>query len=133
MRSVFCGAYTGKTLLAGYVVEGENECMEYQETILIVDDSALNRMVLIEILGKENYTFLEAENGQQAVELLDCHPEVDLLLLDITMPEIDGFGVPLRYNYDKPEKPRISRVFGYLARFFILFQTEKSSREVVIS
>ena len=41
--------------------------------------------------------------------------------------------VPLRYNYDKPEKPRISRIFGYLARFFILFQTEKSSREVVIS
>jgi len=67
--------------------------MDYKETILIVDDSALNRMVLIEILGKENYTFLEAENGQQAVELLDCHPEVDLLLLDITMPEIDGFGV----------------------------------------
>ena len=41
--------------------------------------------------------------------------------------------VPLRYNYDKPEKPRISRAFGYLARLFILFQTEKSSREVVIS
>lgn len=67
--------------------------MEYKETILIVDDSALNRMVLTEILGKENYTFLEAENGRQAVELLDCHPEVDLLLLDITMPEMDGFGV----------------------------------------
>ena len=83
----------GKRFLAGCVVEGENECMDYKETILIVDDSALNRMVLMEILGKENYTFLEAENGQQAVELLDCHPEVDLLLLDITMPEIDGFGV----------------------------------------
>ena len=41
--------------------------------------------------------------------------------------------LPLRYNYDKPEKPRISRVFGYQARFFILFQPEKSSREVVIS
>ena len=64
------------------------------------------------------------------------------------LPSADGFNVairnsigmhlgccvmPLRYNYDKPEKPRISRVFGYLARFFILFQTEKSSREVVIS
>ena len=50
--------------------------------------------------------------------------------------DLSGFGtirVPLRYNYDKPEKPRISRAFGYLARFFILFQTEKSSREVVIS
>ena len=33
----------------------------------------------------------------------------------------------------KPEKPRISRVFGYQARFFILFQPEKSSCEVVIS
>ena len=43
-----------------------------------------------------------------------------------------GVGVPLRYNYDKPEKPRILRVFGYQARFFILFQTEKSSREVMI-
>ena len=46
---------------------------------------------------------------------------------------VGGESVPLRYNYDKPEKSRISRVFGYLARFFILFQTEKSSREVVIS
>lgn len=46
---------------------------------------------------------------------------------------VGGEGMPLRYNYDKPEKPRISRAFGYLARFFILFQTEKSSREVVIS
>ena len=43
-----------------------------------------------------------------------------------------GTAMPLRYNYDKPEKPRITRVFGYLARFFILFQTEKSSREVVM-
>ena len=51
-------------------------------------------------------------------------------------PVLQGDGgecVPLRYNYDKPEKPRISRVFGYQARFFILFQPEKSSREVVIS
>ena len=45
----------------------------------------------------------------------------------------NGIRMPLRYNYDKPEKPRISRVFGYQARFFILFQPEKSSREVVIS
>ena len=51
----------------------------------------------------------------------------------ILIDEDAGEGVPLRYNYDKPEKPRISRAFGYLARFFILFQTEKSSREVVIS
>lgn len=60
-------------------------------------------------------------------------PFLDLLHGDAVGQQQTGTAVPLRYNYDKPEKPRISRVFGYLARFFILFQTEKSSREVVIS
>ena len=61
---------------------------------------------------------------QQLLQHLRLHPAFDCTRC---------VGVPLRYNYDKPEKPRISRVFSYLARFFILFQTEKSSREVVIS
>ena len=38
---------------------------------------------------------------------------------------VGGEGVPLRYNYDKPEKPRISRVFGYQARFFHPFPNRK--------
>ena len=61
--------------------------------------------------------------------------EILLHRLDIIagLQAVYGVSMPLRYNYDKPEKHRISRVFGYLARFFILFQTEKLSREVVIS
>ena len=58
---------------------------------------------------------------------------LDRFDVDPFLQEHGTGSVPLRYNYDKPEKPRISRVFSYLARFFILFQTEKSSREVVIS
>ena len=60
-------------------------------------------------------------------------PLLDFLQAHAIGIEQAGAAMPLRYNYDKPEKPRISRIFGYLARFFILFQTEKSSREVVIS
>ena len=60
-------------------------------------------------------------------------PLLDFLQAHAIGIEQTGAAMPLRYNYDKPEKPRTSRVFGYLARFFILFQTEKSSREVVIS
>ena len=60
-------------------------------------------------------------------------PLLNLLQAHAIGIEQAGAAMPLRYNYDKPEKPRTSRVFGYLARFFILFQTEKSSREVVIS
>ena len=60
-------------------------------------------------------------------------PFLDVLQRNAICVEQAGAAMPLRYNYDKPEKPRISRVFGYQARFFILFQPEKSSREVVIS
>ena len=60
-------------------------------------------------------------------------PFLNLLQAHTIGIEETGTAMPLRYNYDKPEKPRISRAFGYLAGFFILFQTEKSSREVVIS
>ena len=59
-------------------------------------------------------------------------PQPLLNLLQAHAIGIEQTGAAM-HNYDKPEKPRISRVFGYLARFFILFQTEKSSREVVIS
>ena len=62
-----------------------------------------------------------------------AQPLLNLLHRHALFQQQAGAGMPLRYNYDKPEKPRISRAFGYLARFFILFQTEKSSREVVIS
>ena len=60
-------------------------------------------------------------------------PCLDFFKADTLCEQERSATMPLRYNYDKPEKPRISRVFGYQARFFILFQPEKSSREVVIS
>ena len=53
----------------------------------------MNRAILIEMLG-EDYTFLEAENGVQAVKLLESRAtDISLVLLDIVMPELDGFGV----------------------------------------
>lgn len=66
-------------------------------------------------------------------EIAVSQPLLNHLHRDTVCEKQTGARMPLRYNYDKPEKPRISRIFGYPARFFILFQTEKSSREVVIS
>ena len=66
--------------------------MEKQK-ILIVDDSEMNRYLLIDIL-KEHYDVVEAENGVEAISLLSKQrTDFSLLLLDIMMPEMDGLEV----------------------------------------
>ena len=66
--------------------------MDKRQTILIVDDAEFNRDILKEILG-ENYNYLEAENGNQAIQMLGDNLEIDLMLLDINMPQMNGFEV----------------------------------------
>ena len=61
--------------------------------ILIVDDSQLNREILACML-EDNYDICEAENGKQAVEILErCHKDFKLVLLDLIMPVMDGYQV----------------------------------------
>lgn len=71
--------------------------MEPKQKILIVDDSEINRAMLKEILG-EGYEYLEAENGLRAIEILRRRTDIALVLLDLIMPEMDGFDV-LRVLY----------------------------------
>lgn len=64
-----------------------------KQTILIVDDSEMNRDLLVDIL-EDQYDLIEAENGVKAIEILAEQREaISLVLLDIMMPEMDGFGV----------------------------------------
>lgn len=74
--------------------------MKEKSTILIVDDSELNRTVLADILGDE-YNFIEAENGARAIELLRTHTDIDLILLDMVMPEMNGFDVLTAMNNNR--------------------------------
>lgn len=60
--------------------------------ILIADDSKMNQQILSEILGVR-YEYLYADDGMQALEHLHSEFDIDLLLLDINMPRLDGFGV----------------------------------------
>ena len=60
--------------------------------ILIADDSKMNQQILSEILGGR-YEYLYADDGMQALDLLHSEFDIDLLLLDINMPRLDGFGV----------------------------------------
>ncbi len=60
------------------------------KNVLIVDDAAFMRMMIKDILTKNGYTIAaEAENGRVAVEKYN-EVKPDLVLMDITMPEMDG-------------------------------------------
>jgi class 3 adenylate cyclase len=59
---------------------------------LVVDDSRVNRLVLVRHLAGLGLEAMEAENGAEALELLRASPSAfDLVLLDVLMPELDGY------------------------------------------
>ena len=67
--------------------------MRQRDTILIVDDMEINRVIL-DGLFQEEYHLLEAENGEQALLLLrQYHENIAIMLLDVVMPVMDGYKV----------------------------------------
>lgn len=71
--------------------------MKTKTKIMIVDDAEMNREILMAILGDE-YEYVQAENGRQAIHILQQDMNIDLMLLDINMPEMNGFQVLDRMN-----------------------------------
>lgn len=61
--------------------------------ILVADDEQLIRKLIGDCLKKEGHTVLEAEDGEKAIELFKNNKDISLALLDIMMPEIDGWQV----------------------------------------
>ncbi len=60
--------------------------------ILVVDDEKLIRDVIVQYCESEKYEVIEASNGKEALEIINSKA-VDLIILDIMMPELDGFSV----------------------------------------
>ena len=77
----------------GHSLAALEKLLQKKSQILLVDDSAMNRMILKEILG-DDYSILEAENGQECLEKMQAEAgNIALVLLDINMPVMDGFEV----------------------------------------
>ena len=74
--------------------------------ILIIEDEAAIRRVLVKILSEENtnYKVSEAEDGLQGIELINKE-DFDLVLCDIKMPKMDGIEVLIASKKIKPEIP----------------------------
>ncbi len=59
--------------------------------ILVVDDESRMRKLLKDFLTSANYTVIEAENGQVALNLFEQNPGISLIILDVMMPVLDGW------------------------------------------
>ncbi|HHV10643.1 MAG TPA: response regulator transcription factor [Clostridiales bacterium] len=64
-----------------------------QLKILVVDDESRMRKLVKDFLVRKNYEVIEAENGEQAIELFFSKKDIALIILDIMMPKLDGWGV----------------------------------------
>ncbi|WP_042366140.1 HAMP domain-containing protein [Streptacidiphilus neutrinimicus] len=60
-------------------------------TVLVVDDDVRNVFAVTQILEMQGMRVLHAEDGRLGIDTLTAHPEVDLVLMDVMMPEMDGY------------------------------------------
>ncbi|MFE2219645.1 HAMP domain-containing protein, partial [Streptomyces canus] len=60
-------------------------------TVLVVDDDARNLFALSGVLELHGFHVLHADNGRKGIEMLLAHPDISLVLMDVMMPEMDGY------------------------------------------
>ncbi len=61
------------------------------KTVLVVDDDIRNIFAMSSILENRGLKVLYAENGKAGIEMLEANPEIDVVLMDVMMPEMDGY------------------------------------------
>ena len=59
--------------------------------VLVVDDHTYNRDLLGFILEDHEYEYLEAKDGSEAVEMVATHDDIEIVLMDVNMPVMDGY------------------------------------------
>ena len=81
--------------------------MEKQTLILIVEDDLLNSELLETFLKRKNLAYLLAFDGLEAMDVFEKHPEIDLVLLDIKLPNMNGEDVLQKMKALRPNVPII--------------------------
>ena len=77
--------------------------------ILIVEDDAMSTLLLKKNFKDENFCMHCAENGWEAVEMIRHHPEINLVLMDIKMPVMNGFEATRLIKQQRPDLPVIAQ------------------------
>ena len=79
------------------------------KTILIVEDDLINQKYLERILSVKNINLLDAKTGEKAIELVRKHPGIDLILMDIRLPGMNGYETTKAIKAISPDMPVIAQ------------------------
>jgi PAS domain S-box-containing protein len=80
-----------------------NFAINTTKTLLIAEDEDSNFMLLEEMLSDPGIKIIRAVNGLEAIEICKSNPHIDLVLMDIKMPEMDGYQATIRIKEFKPD------------------------------
>ena len=61
--------------------------------VLVVDDESRMRKLVRDFLVKDGYSVVEAADGEEAVDIFMSDKDISLIILDVMMPKLDGYGV----------------------------------------
>ena len=86
-----------------------SDLSETAKTVLIADDDEISMLYMKRLLEEFNVELFEAKNGAEAVEICRKHPEISLVLMDINMPELNGFEASKRIKQFRPELTMIAQ------------------------
>ncbi len=81
------------------------------KTILIAEDEQANYLFIEKILRPTEVNLVRAENGKEALNIIQEREDIDLVLMDIYMPGMDGFETTLHIREIRPEIPIIAQTF----------------------
>ncbi|PLX20724.1 MAG: hypothetical protein C0597_03950 [Marinilabiliales bacterium] len=79
------------------------------KTILIAEDTEMNYLFLVEALKQTQVNLIRAKDGEEAIDLFNKNQQIDLILMDINMPKLDGFETTKRIKEIKKEIPIIAQ------------------------
>jgi CheY-like chemotaxis protein len=100
-----------KTPLISSVIEEQKPSIQLKNkeiTILVAEDEEYNMMYITELFSSTNFKIIEANNGKKALELAQSNPDIQLVLMDIKMPVMDGNQAMKELKKLRPSLPVIA-------------------------
>jgi CheY-like chemotaxis protein len=83
--------------------------MEIRKKILVAEDDETNYLYMQTLLEIEGYQILRAANGREAIHAVKVDPDISLVLMDIRMPDVNGYVAAAEIKSLRPELPIVAQ------------------------